>query len=216
MIRPAGCCVLALFAAGCVARVPAPERRTFALETAVAVEARETPLAGTALVRRARVGPRYEATAFVYRRGEFAWESDYYNGFLIAPAAQLTECVRETLASSGLFRHVTAGSSPTAADLEIETVVNSLYGDWSDLDRPRAVLELELFAIDPAGDLPAIRLHRRYRQEVDSGEPTASALAAAWSRALQEALTHWCGELERELEARPAPGTPRDRSPEAE
>lgn len=210
MIRRPAFLVLALLAAGCLSRVPAPERRTYALEPAATAPLRETPITGTALVRRARVGPRYEATEFVYRRGELVWESDFYNGFLIPPSAQVTECVRESLAASGLFRHVAAKSAPAPADVEVETVVNSLYGDWSDPERPRAVLELELFAIDPAGPLPAIRLHRRYRLEVDTGEPSARALVAAWSRALGDALAQWCSELEREIAEQPAAPGPGD------
>lgn len=197
--------LLALAPAACFSpRIDQPEKRWYVLEPA-APPAAAARVDATVAVGRVRPTPRTSGQRFVYRTGEHAYEADFYREFLTAPSAQIGDALRRAVEGSGLFAGVVDGGSPVEGEWTVEGVLDELHGDLR-AEPWRAVLELELYLLDERGTEPAIRLHRRYRREVEAGESTAAALAEAWSRALSEVLAAWLAELEAEL-AGPA-GTP--------
>ena len=199
----AGLACTALALTGCFGpRSTPPEKRFYAFDVGSLETTHDEPIDATLAVHRVRVTPRYEGQSFVYRRGEYAFESDYYHQFLIPPASMLGEEVRRTLAGARLFRAVVGPSSSVDADFGLEVVVNDLYADWRAGEVPRAVIELDLFLLDETGGDRAIALHRTYRREVELDERSHEALVAGWSSALRDALAQWSFELARELEGR--------------
>jgi len=57
-------------------------------------------------IRRFTSNAAFSGKNLIYRTGEFEYESDFYNEFLISPAAMITEKARNWLSASGLPRRV--------------------------------------------------------------------------------------------------------------
>ena len=180
-------------------RVEQPEKRWYVLEAAPPSPA-GARVGATVAVGRVRPTPRTSGQRFVYRTGEHSYEADFYHEFLTAPSAQVGDVLRRAVEGSGLFAGVVDAGSPVESDWTIEGVLDEIHGDLRG-ERWRAVLELELYLLDESRAQPAVRLHRRYRREVEVPEPSAAALAEGWSRALGEALAAWLGEVEADLAA---------------
>ena len=189
--------VLASLGACFSPRVDQPEKRWYVLDAALPSPA-AARVDATVAVGRVRPTPRTSGQRFVYRTGEHAYEADFYREFLTAPSAQVGDALRRAVEGCGLFAGVVDADSPVESDWTIEGVLDEIHGDLRG-DRWRAVLELELYLLDESRAQPAVRLHRRYRREVEVPEPSAAALAEGWSRALGEALAAWLGEVEAEL-----------------
>ncbi len=182
-----------------------PEQRRFrlAVPTANAVEAaRETwpdtvlrisRFSGSELARRAE---------FSYRTGEYAWDTDFYNVFLLPPVVQAAEESRAWLARAGIFGQVVSPGSNLAPTHTLEGHVRAIYGDFRDFPdgrAPVAVLKIEISLIDVRATAPRAVLHEVYEIETPieaaSGKPMSSALVAAWNVALEQALKDFTGKL---------------------
>src|SRR5579884_1277295 len=123
---------------GCLHR-PSIKRETFAIAT--------PPLANVArtngpvlFVQRVSVAAPFDTPSLTYRTGEFSFERDPYAGFLDSPAASFGEPIRVYLHNAGLFRVVTGADSALRPDLQLETFIEQLEGDFRDRTRPTAVL----------------------------------------------------------------------------
>ena len=136
---------------------------------------------------------------FVYRTGEHAWDTDFYNVFLLPPVVQVTEESRAWLAKMGLFGQVVSPGSHLDPTHALEGNLRAIYGDFRDGSAPVAVLKIEFSLIDVRATAPRVVLHKVYEIEtpikVAAGEPTSSALVAAWGAALERALKDFAGRL---------------------
>ncbi|MGB7947799.1 MAG: hypothetical protein WCH75_08975, partial [Candidatus Binatia bacterium] len=150
-----GAWALLLFCAACAGIERGyPDRRYFVLD--VPTQANPTNPAGSEVLRVStiRVSPRYADRSFVYRTSESGFESDFYHQFLVPPAALMTEEIRKALMASEMFKYVIDASSPMQASLALDGSVNALYGDFRNLDQPRAVLEMEFFVTSEIATKP--------------------------------------------------------------
>ena len=195
-----GAAIAVAFVSACFSpKMPPRDKRFFAIEPGPPAPWTGAPIDAAVAVRRVRIAPRYEREGFVYRRAEYDFAADWYDQFLIPPSGMIGDEIRRALAAAGVFRTVLGPSGPVDAEYTLEAVVNEMYGDWRAAGRPLAVLEIELFLLDEAGDARSIRMHRRYRRELPLGAPAADALVAGWSAGLHEILDEWIAELGVEL-----------------
>ena len=97
----------------------------------------------------------------VIRRPAATIESDFYHQFFIPPATMLEAAVGAWLRQSGLFVRVGPPSSEWPAGLLLTGHVAALYGDFSQPDQPKAVLELQLMVLDARPGAPATVLLRQ-------------------------------------------------------
>ena len=147
-------------------------------------------------VRRFTIDPAFSAKGLTYRRGEFEYESDFYNEFLIAPDAMITEKVRNWLSLSGLARRVLDPGSYVDPNYVLEGNVVALYGDFRTGSSPKAVMELRIFLLEMQTGLEsAIVFGKTYESSVgiESGGP--NGLVEAFDRCLVEILV----DLEKDL-----------------
>jgi ABC-type uncharacterized transport system auxiliary subunit len=195
--------VAALAATACLSR-PAPERARFVLDAAGAtppVAARDGAAAsGTVEVERVRVAPAFEREPFVYRTGEAAYESDYYNGFFAPPGLLLRETLQQRLEAAALFEHVLGTRRRAAADFLLETRVEELYSDLRDRSRPRAIVAIEFALLDARSPRLDVAFQKRYAAE----EPIANLTGAGVAAGINAALARILGELEADLAALPS------------
>jgi cholesterol transport system auxiliary component len=161
-----------------------PDKRYFVLDIALDASPQNPGEAGTLQIASARVSPRYANKNFVYRRSDARFESDFYNEFLVSPGVLVAEELRQGLSQSGLFKFVVGSVNELAPTHTLETVVNTLYGDFRDLRAPQAVMEIEFFLSQeesPSG----IVFHKRYHRTIPLKGRNPEALVQGWNRALE-------------------------------
>jgi len=150
-------------------------------------------------VRRFTVDPAFSTKGLTYRKGEFEYESDFYNEFLIAPGAMVTEKVRNWLSASGLSRRVLDPGSYVDPTYVLEGNVIALYGDFRVKSFPKAVMEIRIFLLDvkTAAD-PSIVFGKTYKSSMTLESEGSGDLVKALDSCLVEILT----DLEKDLAER--------------
>ncbi len=147
-------------------------------------------------VRRFTIDSAYADKGFVYRTGEFEYESDFYNKFLVSPAAMITEKTRNWLAESGLFGTVMDAATLVEPTHVIEGNVTALYGDFRNEASPEAVMEMRIFLLktEDAGEMAPV-FSETYRTAVDLESENPQELVKAFSKCLEDILS----SLEKDL-----------------
>ena len=147
-------------------------------------------------VRRFTVETAFSTKGLTYRKGEFEYESDFYNEFLIAPGAMVTEKVRNWLSASGLSRRVLDPGSYLDPTCVLEGNIIALYGDFRGKSSPKAVMEIRVFLLEmKAGAEPAIVFGKTYKSSIAFESEGPDALVRALDRCLVDILT----DLEKDL-----------------
>ena len=190
--------LLFFLSAGCVSLERTyPEKRYFVVELGEN-EQRSNPAGNqTLLVSGMRISPRYADKSFVYRTSESGYGSDFYNQFLTSPDTMLSEELRKGLAASLAFKYVIGPSSQLQPNYVLEGSVNALYGDFRNLEKPAAVLEIEFFLHNEDSANPGIVLQKRYTKTAPISGRSPDALVKGWSQALGAILTELNGDLEK-------------------
>jgi cholesterol transport system auxiliary component len=137
----------------------------------------------------------FNSKGLVYRKGEFEYESDFYNEFLVWPATMVTEKVRTWLSQTGLFARVPDGASSIQPTHTLEGNITALYGDLRERATPAAVIEIRFFLIENDRSKESLIWAKAYKGSCDASTPSAQALVEAFDRCLEKILT----ELEKDL-----------------
>jgi len=191
-----GALVLLMLAAACVGIEKSyPDKRYFVLEAKNKVNPPKAPVSGVLQIAAVRVSSRYQDKGFVYRLSESSYESDFYNQFLVAPAALLGEEIRQGLARTQIFPHVINASSQLEPTHVLESVVDALYGDFRDPGAPKAVLEMEFFLRKESASKAEIVAAKRYAQVVAVAARSPEALVQGWNEALAAILNALAADL---------------------
>ena len=165
-----------------------PEKHLFVLDVAQKQNT-QAPNPGTVLtVRPFRISPQYEGRGLIYRKKDLNYEIDFYNEFLIPPAALVTEQVSVWLKSAGIFEYVTDTSSRLMATHSLEGLVVALYGDYSKVQSAEAVLQLQLILLDETAARPRPVFERTYRKTAPIPRGSAEELVQGWNNALRQIL----------------------------
>jgi cholesterol transport system auxiliary component len=141
-------------------------------------------------IRRFTSNAAFSGKNLIYRSGEFEYESDFYNEFLISPAVMITEKVRNWLSTSGIFQKVLDPGSYVDATHVIEGNVIALNSDLRTKSQPTAVMEIRVFLlkIEP-GREPVIVFGKTYKSSVGLESEGPEGLVSALDRCLVEILT---------------------------
>jgi cholesterol transport system auxiliary component len=172
-----------------------PDKRYFVLEVSANPSPANPAANETLEVSNIRVSPRYADRSFVYRTSESGYESDFYNQFLVAPASLITEEARKGIAGSQVFKYVISASNQSQPSYVLEGTVNALYGDFRNVNSPRAVLEMEFFLTSEVPGQPGILMQKRYAKSVPLTGRTPEALIKGWNEALEEILNSLVTDL---------------------
>jgi uncharacterized lipoprotein YmbA len=184
------------FIVGCVGLEKSyPDKRYFVLEASRSESAANAKTGGVLLVSTLRVSPRYEGRSFVYRRGDGSFESDFYHQFLVSPGALLTEEVRRALAQAQVAQYVIGTASQLEPTHNLEGSIDALYGDFRDVNAPKAVLEMEFFLSKESPTKAEIITRKRYVKSIAVNGRTPEALVKGWNDALNEILTALIADL---------------------
>jgi len=172
-----------------------PEKRFFVLSASRSEKLSLSKLNAVLKIQRFRVSPQFEGKGFVYREGNFNYESDFYNEFFISPGLMIAQEAGKWLSGSGLFKYVMTSSSSVEPTLELEGVISALYGDYRDTKVPKAVLEMQFFLVQNVSSRPVVVFEKTYRQETALKEKSPAALAEGWSRSLEHILSQFEADL---------------------
>ncbi|HEX9146811.1 MAG TPA: ABC-type transport auxiliary lipoprotein family protein [Candidatus Binatia bacterium] len=172
-----------------------PEKHYFVLEVSPKQQPSTRTVKGVLAVSDMRVSRSYEGQSFVYRLSETSYESDFYNQFLIAPAALITEEVCKALAQSQVFEHVFNSSTDWEPAYRLQGAVNSLYGDFTDIQAPRAVIEMQFFLTKKTPTGEEIVMAKRYTKSVPVSARSPDALVKGWDTALEDILSSFITDL---------------------
>ena len=147
-------------------------------------------------VRRFTIDPAFSGKGLTYRKGEFEYESDFYNEFLLTPDAMVTEKVRNWLSVSGLARRVLDPGSYVDPTHVLEGNIVSLYGDFRAKSSPKALMEIRVFLLEmQTGADPAIVFGKTYESSVGVESEGPNGLVEAFNGCLVEILS----DLEKDL-----------------
>ena len=190
------CAVMAMLS-GCAVFQGNPKRMDFLL-------GRDAPSAGSSglrgpelTVRPFRVSTPYAGQEFVYRTGENRYESDFYNGFFIAPGEMLTEAARQALTRNGPFVLASAVGSERTAPYVLQGHVDTLYGDFRNAEHPIAIIEwrFTLLKVNP----PTPVLMKLYSAAIPIRERTPESLVEAWNEGLDDILSQLKRDIREKL-----------------
>jgi len=141
-------------------------------------------------VRGFTIDPAFSTKKLTYRTGDFEYETDFYNEFLISPAAMITGKVRNWLSESGLFQRVLDPASYIDPYYVMEGNIVALYGDFRDKSSPKAVMEIRIFLLKTkAGAEPLIVFGKTYKSNVALESAGPESLIMAFDHCLTEILT---------------------------
>ena len=185
---------LGLAAGGCTR--PSPVKGTYVLEPALPSPVAKMQ-AGLLRVGTISVGAPYRGRSFVVRESDLKFETDYYNEFLVAPGANISEATARALAAAKVFKSVVPQGVIVDPDWMLDGFVDALYGDARSVDKPAAVLSISYFLRRPSGDAGVPIWTHTYERRV----PFTPGNAGAYVTALNNALGDILAELARDLSA---------------
>jgi cholesterol transport system auxiliary component len=191
-----GLCALLCLLSGCIRLQSSyPEKRYFLIDVSRRGVVSPRPADGVLKVVTFSVSPQYEGKDFVYRKTDIAYESDFYNEFLISPSDMFTEQVRQWMARSGLFRQVSDLGSYDEATFFLGGTVTALYGDFRQVAAPRAIMEIEFVLAHDVLAKRKVAFQNHYRREIAMDKASPQALVEGWNEALRQILI----DLEKDL-----------------
>jgi ABC-type uncharacterized transport system auxiliary subunit len=172
------------------------EKQHYILDTKRASSAVSADNANILEVRRFTIASAFNSNSLIYRVGEFKYESDFYNEFLVSPTAMITEKVRNWLAESGVARRVSDPGSNIDPTHIIEGNVIALYGDFRAKSAPKAIMEIRIFLLETETETESgIVFGKTYTSSVGLESKSPEDLVSAFDRCLVEILTN----LEKDL-----------------
>jgi cholesterol transport system auxiliary component len=173
---------------GCKLTRPSPIRHQFNLDVRNAAHTNSPSGDLTLQVRPFRVAAPFDQKSFVYRLKDQQYEVDYYHEFVTQPALLLTDIIRQNLEDSGPFKTVLSPFSLVEPDYFIEGQATELTGDFQDKTQPQAVMTIQFWLIQTQTKPAQLVWHQSYHATVPLPDSSPQALAAGWTKTLQQIL----------------------------
>jgi uncharacterized lipoprotein YmbA len=181
--------------AGCGFTRPATVKQTYLLQTQPPASPAATPRPTTLKIGVVDVAVPYRGKGLVYRETDERYVADFYNEFLVPPAAMFTESIGAWLADAKVFRDVLPAAANADGDYVLVGFISELYGDDRDHTQPAAVLNAKFFLIDNRTVNSVPFWQTEIRQRVALSTRSHDALIVGWGTAWTAILT----ELARQL-----------------
>lgn len=189
----------ALILSGCDAR-QTYDKRFYVLRAARPSGTTATETDCILEIRRLTADSAFNGKGLIYRTGQFEYESDFYNEFLVYPSGMITEKTRTWLTGSGLFKRILNVGSQVDPTHILEGNVTALYGDFRDNSSPQAIIEIRIFLLKSQANLePAPVFGKTYRSSAALESAGPEGLVEALDRCLEEILSNLEADLAEKL-----------------
>jgi cholesterol transport system auxiliary component len=139
-------------------------------------------------VRSFSINPLFSSKQLVYRVGEYKYVQDYYNVFLISPAAMITEATKNYLSQSGMFTGVPGQSSMMNSAYIIEGSITQCYADARVKNSPKAVLDIQVFLFKRDKNVDSLQWSKKYDASEAMKDRSAESFIDALNQCLQNVL----------------------------
>ena len=151
-------------------------------------------------IRPFTIDSAFSLKTLTYRIAQNKYESDYYNQFLISPAAMITETTKNWLWASGIAQKIQSPGSYNEPTHIIEGNIVSLYGDYRDKSSPKAVMEIRFFLLRPKSFAePEIVFGKLYQSRLAIESKSPIGLINALNQCLMDILKNLEMDLREEL-----------------
>ncbi len=142
-------------------------------------------------VVRIKISPFFEGKNFVYRQGEFNYESDFYNEFLVFPSNAFLECITRWLAESNTGEVL---SNTIYEDTYlISASVDSLYIDFRNEKVPKSILEIQ-FSLQKNNEQESL-FKKKYSYEGKLEIISPEEIIKSWNVGLTDVLHNFENDL---------------------
>ncbi len=180
--------VAAVLLGGCGLQSVAPEKTIYQFgATRPADQARATsPRFGMLRVQDFRATQINRTSSLIYRETDQRFVADPYRLYAAPPAVLSAERTRAWLAASGLFKSVAPAGSLLTNELILEGELAEFYVDVRNPKAPAAVVHLRAWLVGKNDTL--VRPEWQFHKRIALNSPEASSVAAAFDKALAEAL----------------------------
>jgi cholesterol transport system auxiliary component len=181
---------------GCVAlQQPYPMITTYSLDPGQGLDASKDERSISLNIKPFSISPTFDSKSLVYKTGDFIYETDYYHRFMTAPANMFTEKISDWLTTSPKVKYVFDSGYKDGADFILYGKIMDLFGDFSNKDKPRAILHIRIIVVDEREGTPKIILNKIYSQETPLGQPSAAALINGFNQGLVNILKDFESDL---------------------
>ncbi|WCL48244.1 hypothetical protein [Leptospira sp. GIMC2001] len=176
-----------------------PEKKTYLIELDSPKQSTQTSKFKDDIlkIRRVLISNKYDSKSFVYRKSESKYESDFYNEFFISPQNILGEEIQKYLDKVGIFKSVLDISSRTESYYYLEIEVMSLYGDFQDSNKTKAVLQLQFRIFDDRDSNYKLILKKSFDEFVPIDSSSPESLVGGWKIGLTNILIRFTQEINR-------------------
>ncbi len=145
------------------------------------------------IIRQFGISDEFDTDYFIYRVSKFKYIDDYYNNFIVSPAAIITGEIENNLYTSSCFKYVPCG--------ELEQIkyrlwgkVIAIYCDMRNKNHPAAVMEIRLILEKKtkSGFKSVINKIYRASRPVIPDEYGAQDIVKAWGICLGHIISNFC------------------------
>ncbi len=136
-------------------------------------------------INKFKISNLYESKNFIYKNSQVNYESDFYNEFLVFPVSNISEIFSQWAdqVELGLI-------SPNTFDNEklyiLSGNVTSLYGDFTNVQKPYAVLGIDVYILRASDN--GIVYRGKFEQKVQISKTDPESLVNGWNEGLTNIL----------------------------